>query len=158
VAKAVTDIDDATETSRGRYERRRVSIWAITAEERSRLFGDDYKGLRYIIRVERWRGLGAMQDFTTHYYLSSYEGTSARRFGEIVRLHWHIENRLHHPRDVAMHEDGCGLRGFDIATSFSTLRTIAMNLFREAGYSSIKYAIIAFANRIDPLAEMFTRT
>ena len=48
---------------------------------------------------------------TTHvkYYLSSLEN-NVEKLAEIIRSHWHIENRLHWSLDVAFAEDKSTVR------------------------------------------------
>jgi hypothetical protein len=150
-------ISDTSETSHGRYERRRVAIWQVTRRDFGG-FVDRWAGVRRIVRVERWRGLGARQSHSVHYYISSLTSRSAKRFAAIIRGHWQIENGLHHVRDVYLHEDRITPRDLNAAGCYATLRSILFNLMHLNGFASIKKAIISLANRIDLLAPMFLRT
>jgi predicted transposase YbfD/YdcC len=147
--------DETTNLGHGRFECRRVTVWVVP---RRAEFCDGWVGLQRVIRVERTRGLGAKQSHSTQYYISSLNSKSAQRFGHIIRSHWHIENRLHYPRDVVLHEDGCGQRDRTTAGNFATLRSIVFNVFRIADFESIKRAKLYCNNRIDRIAQMLLKT
>lgn len=49
---------------------------------------------------------------------------------EIVRHHWHIENRLHYVRDVTFHEDACRVRNPHIQKGLAILNNLALGLIR----------------------------
>lgn len=90
----------------------------------------------------RWAGLKAIgmtisntqregKDCTElrYYILSNY--LSARRFGEAVRGHWGIENRLHWQLDVTFQEDQCRIRRGHADANFSILRRTALSLLKN---------------------------
>ena len=72
-----------------------------------------------------------------HYILSKY--LSGRRFGEAVRSHWGIENRLHWQLDVTFQEDQCRIRKGHADANFSTLRRTALSLLKNE--STLKVGI-----------------
>ena len=53
------------------------------------------------------------------------------RFFEIMRQHWHIENRLLYVRDVTFHEDDCRLRNPHVQHGLAILNNFALGLIRQ---------------------------
>jgi predicted transposase YbfD/YdcC len=64
------------------------------------------------------------------YYILSKK-LSGRRFGDAVRMHWAIENRLHWQLDVTFQEDQCRLRKGHADANFSSLRRTALSLLKN---------------------------
>ena len=63
-----------------------------------------WPGLAAIGKVVRIRETPGKTTTETAYYLIS-TALSSERFGEVVRFHWGVENRLHWRLDVVMNED-----------------------------------------------------
>lgn len=91
--------------------------------------GHDWPGLAAIGKVVRTREIGAKLTTETAYYLLSTP-LSAERFGQVVRHHWGIENRLHWVLDVTMNEDQSRNRKDHAAENLALLRRLALNLAR----------------------------
>ncbi len=53
------------------------------------------------------------------------------RLLELLRSHWHIENRLHYVRDVSLHEDACPVRSSRIQRILATLNNLVIGLIRR---------------------------
>lgn len=70
------------------------------------------------------------------FYISSLVN-SAADFAKGIRGHWGIENRLHWVKDVIFDEDHSSIRMGNAPANLSVMRTIALNLLRRYGYSSI---------------------
>ena len=64
-----------------------------------------------------------------YYILSKY--VSAKRFAEMVRSHWGIENSLHWQLDVTFREDECRIRKGHADANFSLLRRTALSLLKQ---------------------------
>ena len=64
-----------------------------------------------------------------YYILSKY--IAARRFGEAVRGHWSIENRLHWQLDVTFGEDQSRIRQGHADANFSILRRAALSMLKN---------------------------
>jgi predicted transposase YbfD/YdcC len=64
-----------------------------------------------------------------YYILSKY--VAARRFAEVVRSHWGIENRLHWQLDVTFQEDQCRIRQGYADANFSILRRTALSMLKN---------------------------
>ncbi len=111
----------------GRSEVRRY--W-VTTEVESLRTKDAWCGVRSVGMVESTRTTDAGTGTETRYYISSLAAT-AQRFGQAVRSHWGIENRLHWVLDVAFNEDKSRVRRDHGAKNLVVLRHIAANLLRQ---------------------------
>ena len=90
----------------------------------------------------RWKKLAAIgiainntlrdgkQTSEVRYYILSKK-LSAIKFGEAVRGHWSIENRLHWQLDVTFGEDQCRIRQGHADANFSILRRTALSLLKN---------------------------
>ena len=86
-----------------------------------------WPGLQAIGKVTRSRETNAKTTVETAYYLLSAP-LSPERFGEVVRAHWGIENRLHWVLDVIMNEDQARNRLDNGPENLAILRHIALNV------------------------------
>jgi hypothetical protein len=59
---------------------------------------------------------------------------------KLNREHWHIENRLHHVRDMTYDEDRSQVRRANRPHAMASLRNTAISLLRLAGATSIAAA------------------
>jgi len=62
----------------------------------------------------------------------SREQCSPQQLLEIVRSHWHIENRLHYVRDVTFHEDASRIRHTQRQRILATLNNLVIGLIRQS--------------------------
>ena len=138
------------EYSRGRYERRTVTVFA--AHEG---LPTGWTGLQRLLHVERLFLREGERQQAHSYYISSVESNEADTFAGGVRGHWSIENRLHWVKDVIQHEDGSRIRKGNGVETLSVLKNIAINICRELGFDSIKHAGIYFASNVKELCEYF---
>ena len=67
----------------------------------------------------RQRGQHADPPLVRHYLLSTY--MSPKRFLQVTRSHWGIENRAHYVRDVTLGEENISLALYNNAVSFDQL-------------------------------------
>lgn len=65
------------------------------------------------------------------YYISTLDGTDAKRIAAAIRGHWGIENQLHYVLDVSFAEDQCRVRKGHAAENLSRVRRIALSLLRR---------------------------
>lgn len=104
-------------------------------------------GLQRVIKVERSGTRGTEPFSETMFYISSL-GLEAQGFASMIRRHWHVENRLHWPKDVVLKEDSTPTCAGRAILNLAIVRTIAINLFRANGHQSITEAIDLFAHDI----------
>ena len=89
-----------------------------------------WPGLAAIGKVVRVRETSDATSTETAYYLLSTQMTP-ERFGEVVRAHWGIENRLHWCLDVTFNEDQSRSRMDHAPQNLAVLRHMALNLLRR---------------------------
>lgn len=111
-------------------------------------------GLQRVIKVERSGTRGTEPYSETMFYISSLQ-LKAQGFASMIRRHWHVENRLHWPKDVVLKEDSTPTCAGRAILTLAIIRTIAVNLFRAQGHQSITEAIDLFAHDIHKLLSFF---
>ena len=89
-----------------------------------------WPNLRSVGMVIADRQIGAQRSRETRFYLSSLPGDAAT-FGDAVRGHWGIENRLHWVLDIAFREDESRVRQGHADQNLALLRRLARNLLRQ---------------------------
>lgn len=110
----------------------------------------EWAGLKSLIKVERIGTRAGKAYHQVAFYISSLVN-SAADFAKGIRGHWGIENRLHWVKDVIFDEDHSSIRMGNAPANLSVMRTIALNLLRRYGYSSITSAQRFTSNDIDKL-------
>ncbi|MBD1847217.1 ISAs1 family transposase [Cyanobacteria bacterium FACHB-63] len=135
-------VADYIEQTRNRIMQRTVSVLKT-------LLGLDeaWVGVQRLIQVERTGIRGTEPVHETMFYLSSL-AADADELSRRIRDHWHIENRLHYPKDAVFAEDTAPLCDGYAPANFAILRTIALNLFRLHGFASITKGIRHLAHDI----------
>lgn len=144
-----SSVDCQSEQTRDRHTQRTVSVLAtITGID------PQWVGVQRIIQVQR-QGIRANQPFTeTVFYISSL-CLDAAGFAAQIQQHWHIENRLHWSKDVVLKEDQAPLCDGYAPANFAIVRTIALNLFRQAGFASITKGLRHLSHDVHRLFSFF---
>jgi predicted transposase YbfD/YdcC len=89
-----------------------------------------------LIKVERSGTRGKKDYEHLAYYISSLS-VSAEIFASKIRGHWLIENQLHWVKNVVFKEDIWSRHNYIAVTNLSVLTTLALNLYRFLGFSSL---------------------
>ena len=110
----------------GRIEERHVLVTSDIAEIKEK---HEWPGLKSIGLVQSIRTIGEETTMEFRYFINSYL-PSARKFMDVTRSHWHIENKLHWVLDVTFNDDGSRVRKGHGAENLSTARRIAINLLK----------------------------
>jgi predicted transposase YbfD/YdcC len=99
----------------------------------------DWPEAKTIIRVERTRILRNQVEFETVYYISDLE-ESAEDFARRIRNYWKVENCVHYVRDITFGEDSSRTRTGELPILGAITRNLAINLYREAGFTNMARA------------------
>jgi predicted transposase YbfD/YdcC len=124
----------SAETGHGRTEHRTVTVLPAPS-------GLGFPAAAQIAQVTRDRTDNTTGKHTTEtsYVVTSLPATQAgpARIAEILRGHWHIENRLHWVRDVTYREDASRVRTAHAPRVMASLRNLAISALRLAGHDNI---------------------
>jgi predicted transposase YbfD/YdcC len=126
----------SVDISHGRHLVRQVSVFDIPEQKLK-----DFEKLKWgkitsLIKVERSGTRGKKDYEHLAYYISSLS-LGAEIFASKIRGHWLIENQLHWVKDVVFQEDTWPRHNYIAVTNLSLLTTIALNLYRFLGFSSL---------------------
>jgi predicted transposase YbfD/YdcC len=99
----------------------------------------DWPNLNIFIRVNRQRILTNTVEEETCYYISDLD-ESAQSLAGRIRGHWGVENRVHYVRDVTFGEDRSRIRTGFLPDLWAIARNLAINLYREAGFTNMAQA------------------
>lgn len=144
-----SSVDCQTQRTRDRQTQRTVSVLDTIAG-----IDTTWVGVQRLIRVQR-AGSRANKPFEqTVYYISSLS-LDAVGFAAHIQQHWHIENRLHWTKDLVLQEDEAPLCDGYAPANFSIVRTIALNLFRQAGFDSITKGLRHLSHDVRRLFSFF---
>lgn len=129
----------------GRIEERRLRASTALAGY------TDWPGHQQVLEVERIitnKGTGETRREVAYAITSlSKERATARQLLKLWRGHWHIENKLHHVRDVTFDEDRSQVRVGRIPQVMAALRNVAISLLRLCGAENIAAATRRYAAR-----------
>lgn len=104
----------------------------------------DWPGLKQVFQLERqitFQKSGKERSEVVYGVTSlSSERAAPSRLLELVRGHWHIENKSHWVRDVTFDEDRSQVRCGHIPQVMAALRNTAIGLLRWQGYTNMAAA------------------
>jgi predicted transposase YbfD/YdcC len=131
----------------GRLEDRRLRASAVLA---TYLQEAGWPDVQWVLAVEtsvRWPlHLTRPRRHEIRYFLSSLPAsTPPAVLLACVRTHWHIENRLHWPRDVTLGEDACQVRTGRAPQALAAVRNAVIGLLHGHGVANGAAAIRACA-------------
>jgi len=114
------------EKGHGRIEER--EIW-VTSDLVWLEGFEGWDSLKSLICVRSTRHEKGKTTVERRHYISSLQ-LGAERIGEIIRLHWCIENKVHWHLDVSFNEDKSKIRAGHGAENFSLLKRCVLNLVK----------------------------
>ncbi|MGQ0575663.1 MAG: ISAs1 family transposase [Pseudonocardia sp.] len=131
-------MDDVRGRGHGRVEARTLHLCTIAA-------GIGFPHARLAARIirRRRRSTNTKKWSTETIFAVTSLGFSdvrAARLAEIIRGHWHIENRLHWVRDVTFAEDLSQIRTGAGPATMAVLRNFTISRHRLAGATNIAQA------------------
>lgn len=131
IERNFTDIDvDTHKTIDGDHGRVEVrEYWSVTSidwlEEKK-----GWKGLQAIGCARLTSTIGEKTSCYDRYYILS-QPMGAQAFGDAVRRHWAIENKLHWSLDMTFREDDSRIRKKSTPDNFGVIRHICINLLKQ---------------------------
>lgn len=146
----ILDQFEKVEMNKGRRETRRVRVY----KKNDRHISKDWESVNRIIEVINSGTREGAKYEEKHYYISSLKENKAEIFGNGIRNHWAIENKLHRVKDVIQNEDNCLIEEKRIAANLSIIKSVTISLFKLNGYYSIKKALERFRNRVSDCGEL----
>ena len=129
VIRLEEDFDQSLNIGHGRIERRYITV---TSDLNDYL---DFPHVQQVFRLQRLIQHQATGQLTYQVVFGitslSQEQCSPQQLLEIVRSHWHIENRLHYVRDVTFREDASRIRHLKRQRILATLNNLVIGLIRQ---------------------------
>ena len=124
------DYDEQEAKGHGRMEKRACRVLS-TSEMKKGARAEAWEDLKWIIEIqaERIEKASGKIEQEIRYYISSLDA-DAKKFNELIRSHWGIENSLHWVLDVQFGEDLSRKRIRNAAQNFAIIRKIALNLIK----------------------------
>ena len=132
----------------GRSERRRCWVKDLSGEEiqdKAQLHGRKQAIRIERKRCQRRRGKAVKTSIEVCYAPTSLAPAEAtpEQLADLIRNHWHIENRLHYVRDFSYDEDRCRVYVRDLPRNLACLSNTAISLIR----CQTRFRYIPEANR-----------
>ncbi|CDN17086.1 Transposase, IS4 [Richelia intracellularis] len=112
---------------KGHHHTEKRQIWCVPISQLQTLHNqDNWVGLKCVVMVVRLPHLWNKTTREVQFSLTSLNCVP-RNLGQVIRLHWGVENGLHWTLDVTFSEDGCGVRTGHAPQNLALLRRIALN-------------------------------
>lgn len=124
-----TSTSENIDAGHGRVETRKCSVINDMSLIES---PEKWKNLKSLIKIEseRYIKTSGNTESSVRYYISNSD-VDAKRFNDIVRNHWAVENNLHWQLDVTFNEDKQRKRHKNAAQNFSLFNKIALVLLKN---------------------------
>ena len=147
--------DQTRETGHGRKETRTVKAVTVATPG-----GLAFPHAQQAVRITRTRTIKGKTTRETAYLTVSLPAEQAQPadLGTWARSEWHIENRLHHIRDVTLREDAHQARTGNGPAVFATLRNTSIGYHRSNGEPNIARATRRANRRPADLIDAVTRS
>jgi predicted transposase YbfD/YdcC len=132
------------------YGHGRIEFRCLTASDELSDYSD-WPGLQQVFQLTRKTIITKTEEVReeTVYGVTSLtvEQADPKRLLELVRSHWHIENRSFWVRDVTFGEDHSQVRVGSIPQVMAAIRNLAIGLMRWLGHTNMAAACRYFAAR-----------
>ena len=155
-ARLTVAVQAPCKPSHGRIERR--ELWALADPAWTRQVGElgtvgrPWPHVQQLWRLTRRRTNPRTGETSVEVTLgiSSLPPTraDAAQHLRMIRSYWHIENKLHHVRDVTLGEDASQVRTAAAPQVLAGLRNVTLALLRRIGTSNIAERLRTFARAI----------
>ncbi len=109
----------------------------------------DWPEIKQIYHIERKRELRTHCSVEHVYGVTSLtqEEAGAEKLLKLNRNHWHIENKLHHVRDMTFREDQSRIRHKGKVQIMCAIRNTVIALVALAGFANVMEAIETFGEQ-----------
>ena len=107
-----------------------------------------------IIKVKLDRQLKYQTQFSKRYYICDLT-ESAFEFYQRICGYWGVENKVHYVRDVTQEEDKSRIRTTPLPQILAIARNLALNLYRDSGFSNMAQAKRLCQFNLDLLLDLF---
>jgi predicted transposase YbfD/YdcC len=115
------------EQGHGRQEERTYTVISNLEDIRDR---SAWPRLKMVGMCCRTRILNGQESTEAHYFIGSRR-MGARRYAEVLRNHWSIENNLHWQLDISFGEDHSHIHDRNAGENFAVLRKLALGLLKR---------------------------
>jgi predicted transposase YbfD/YdcC len=139
-SKLQTDFQTASslDKAHGRLERRTLTASCLLNDFAA------WEGIGQVFKIERQvkRLKTGKSSHPIDYGITSLSPIQAPpdRLLTLVRTHWRIENTLHYPRDVSLHEDACRVRYPQVQHALATLNNLVLGLIHLCHFDYVPTA------------------
>ena len=153
------DFFQLEEKGHGRHSFWSVSIFSAFNSSKTQ----EWKGLKRFIHVHKevfYTNSYTRKQFTNNdrLYISSVQSHDAKYFYEGIRNHWSIENKLHWVKDVIHNEDNNRMNTKNGPINQSIVSTIAINIHRKNGISSVTDSQTKFGANVKELFNIYKKS
>ncbi|GAA2288165.1 hypothetical protein GCM10010415_69410 [Streptomyces atrovirens] len=104
----------------------------------------NHPGACQALRVMRWRKVLTSNRITIErlYFVTSLppDVASGTQIAAWIRVHWKIENQLHHVRDTTFAEDASTIRTGSLPRVMAGLRNLAISICQQDNHTNIAAA------------------
>jgi predicted transposase YbfD/YdcC len=121
------DWHQTEESGHGRQEKR---LYEVIVEPEGIRDGGSWASLKVIGKCYSERTVNGKTSYEERCFIGSRR-CSAKRYGELLRNHWGIENQLHWQMDVTFSEDASRIRSRNGGENFALLRRLALGLLKR---------------------------
>jgi predicted transposase YbfD/YdcC len=115
------------EEGHGRREERTYTVITNLEHIRDR---SAWSGLKVVGMYCRTRIINGEETTEAHYFIGSRR-MGARKYAEVLRNHWGIENNLHWQLDISFGEDQSRIQDRNTAENFAVMRKLALGLLKR---------------------------